>query len=548
MRRKIFESKTPFERFGIMIDSSRNGVMNVDAVKRMIDLMQSMDYNMLMLYTEDTYEVDGQPYFGHLRGRYTKAELKEIDAYAKMHDIELIPCIQTLAHLSTLQHWLTYWDVKDLGDVLLVGEEKVYQMIDDMFATLAECFTSRLVNVGMDEAACLGLGKYLAKHGFRNRVEILCEHLQRVSEIADKYGFALCMWSDMFFKLATATGGWEGEQCSEIDSSIGNMIPDNVRLIYWDYYSEEKEHYDQWLEGHEKLKQGTMFAGGLWTWTGFAPHNTYSIKTGNVATQSCFEHKTKDVFYTIWGDDGNECSRFSILPSMFYNACIAHGINEENEIKRRFEENFGIAFDDYMLLDLPDTANAKGSYANPEKYMLYSDCFLGKFDLNVRKDDAAKYACISEKLQPLTEHSTYGIVFTTMKALCDVLAVKYDLGVRTREAYASGDRENVRALLTDYDLLVERIEIFYEAFRNQWMMENKPNGLEVHDTRIGGLVHRVRQCRRRLAEYVDGELKHIEELEEPVLDFEGRGGLVAEEDKHSFVYNSWKMAVTLGVM
>ena len=122
------------------------------------------------------------------------------------------------------------------------------------------------------------------------------------------------------------------------------------------------------------------------------------------------------------------------------------------------------------------------------------------------------------------------------------------MGVRTREVYASGDRENVRALLADYVLLIERIEIFYEAFRNRWMMENKPNGLEVHDTRIGGLIHRIRQCERRLSEYVDGELKHIEELEEPVLDFEGRGSLVAEEDKHSFVYNSWKRAVTLGVM
>ena len=33
-----------------------------------------------MPYTEDIYEVDGEPYFGYMRGSYTKAEMKEIDA------------------------------------------------------------------------------------------------------------------------------------------------------------------------------------------------------------------------------------------------------------------------------------------------------------------------------------------------------------------------------------------------------------------------------------------------------------------------------------
>lgn len=548
MMKKVFNSKPAFESFGIMIDSSRSGVMNVDSIKHMIDLMESMDYNMLMLYTEDTYEVNNQPYFGHLRGRYKKEELKEIDAYAKAHGVELVPCIQTLAHLFCLQHWPAYWDHADYREVLMVGDEKVYQLIDDMFSTLAECFTSRLANVGMDEARWLGLGKYLEQHGYRNRVEILCEHLQRVSDIAKKYGFTLCMWSDMFFKLATSNGSWTEGECGEIDASVSEMIPDNVRLIYWDYYSKDKEHYDQWLVGHEKLRQGTMFAGGLWAWTGFAPHNRYSIKIGDVATKSCFDNQIKDVIFTVWGNDGAECSRFALLPSMFYNACIAHGISDETEIKRRFETHFGIAFDDYMLLDLPHTANSAGDHVDPEKYMLYADCFMGKFDSNVRKDDAVNYAHMAEELKPLMDNTDYGIIFATMKTLCDVLAIKFDLGVRTREAYLSGDKIRVRGLLDDYDALVERLEIFYEAFRTQWMWENKPHGFEIHDARIGGLMHRVRHCRRRLADYAEGIVNQIDELEEPVLDFEGRGTNVAEEDKRFYQYNSWAMVVTLGAV
>ena len=72
-----------FERrwFGTMLDCSRNAVMTVDSVKKWIDITADLGYNMLMLYTEDTYEVKNQPYFGYMRGRYSIAEMKEINAY-----------------------------------------------------------------------------------------------------------------------------------------------------------------------------------------------------------------------------------------------------------------------------------------------------------------------------------------------------------------------------------------------------------------------------------------------------------------------------------
>ena len=63
---------------GVMIDCSRNAVMNVQTVKKYVKILKKMGYNTLMLYTEDTYEVNNQPYFGHLRGRYSKEELKEL--------------------------------------------------------------------------------------------------------------------------------------------------------------------------------------------------------------------------------------------------------------------------------------------------------------------------------------------------------------------------------------------------------------------------------------------------------------------------------------
>ena len=109
---------------GVMIDCSRNAVLKVETVKQYADLLKKMGYNTLMLYTEDTYEVDGQPYFGHFRGRYSKAELKELDSYCAKIGIELVPCIQTLAHLNEMFKWRSeYESINDCDDILLIGEE-----------------------------------------------------------------------------------------------------------------------------------------------------------------------------------------------------------------------------------------------------------------------------------------------------------------------------------------------------------------------------------------------------------------------------------------
>jgi len=77
-------------RLSVMLDCSRNAVMNINALKNYIDIITKFGYNSLMLYTEDTYEIEGEPYFGYLRGRYSREELKEIDCYATSKGIELI--------------------------------------------------------------------------------------------------------------------------------------------------------------------------------------------------------------------------------------------------------------------------------------------------------------------------------------------------------------------------------------------------------------------------------------------------------------------------
>lgn len=529
------ESTSCFRRMGIMIDCSRNAVMNLPSLKKWIDIMADLGYNTLMLYTEDTYEVDNQPYFGYLRGRYSQKELREIDDYAFNRGIELIPAIQTLAHLNSIFRWHAYSGINDCNDILLAGDDKTYELIEDIFTSLEKTVRTRIVNIGMDEAHMLGRGKYQDIHGAEDRFDILLSHLQKVAEIAKKHGFECLMWGDMFFRLLG--GNYGSNDNGAVSEDVKRMIPDNVNLIYWDYYSTDKDNYSRRIESHSAVKDGIWFAGGLWSWTGFAPHNGYSIDATAAAFEACREHGVRDVFLTLWGDNGAECSKFSLLPSLYYAAQTAHGISDLNTIKESFFEKYGIAFDDFMLADLTGTANEKkNQILNPEKYMLYNDCFLGQLDSTVRDGDAEAYANCAQKLKKLENNPEYGYLFKTLRALCEVLSVKFDIGVHTRKAYESKDKTALKNIISDYEQLLGLIDDFYLSFREQWEKENKPNGFEVQDIRIGGLCLRVRHCKEKLEAFVNGKIPSIGELEEPLLDFLGGGNALS---RSPICFNNW---------
>ncbi len=517
--------KNKYNILGTMVDCSRNGVMKVETLKKWIDLTASMGYNVVMLYTEDTYEVNENPYFGYARGRYSKDELKEIDKYAISKGVEIIPCIQTLAHLNAIVRWPAYKSMIDCNDILLIGDENVYTLIDNMFASISSCLSSRTINIGMDEAHMIARGKYYDLHGDCNRTKILVEHLTRVAEIAKKYGYKITMWSDMFFRLAL--NGQYYSPDLEVPDELRNMIPDNVELVYWDYYSKDKTKYDNMLQVHNKIKKNSWFAGGIWTWTGFTPLNQFSIDATKAALYGCENNGVQNIIFTMWGDDSAECSKFSTIPALFYISEYIKGNQSDKDIKDKFKEKFGISFDQFMALDL--TSNAE--IVNPSKYVLFNDLFNGLMDTVITDNMAMEHKKLSRKLARLKNHENWGYLFDTAKALCDVVALKADMGIRIRQAYFKKDMDALKIIISDCKKLKKLVEVFYEKFEKQWMIENKGNGFDVQDIRIGGIIARIKHCTERLEKFVNGEISKIDEIEEVPLDFFGNGTEYIKEDK-----------------
>ena len=262
--------ETPcFETAGMMFDVSRNAVLQPDTLRFFLRKMAMMGLNLGMMYTEDTYEVPGQPYFGYQRGRYSADELRALDDYADMLGIELCPCIQTLGHLNRALHWPALAHLKDNEEVLLADDAQTYAFLEELIAAAAAPYRSKRIHIGMDEAHGIGLGAHLRRHGYEDPHTIIRRHLSRVLEITRRHGLSAMMWSDMYFRPDSPTDGYYDSGMPSAEAVAA--VPPDVTLVYWDYYHETEQEYTDMLQKHAALPAPTVFAGGIWTWCGPAP-------------------------------------------------------------------------------------------------------------------------------------------------------------------------------------------------------------------------------------------------------------------------------------
>lgn len=531
-----------FEDLGLMLDVSRNAVLKVDTVKDMIRHMACLGYHTLQLYMEDTYEVEGEEYFGYMRGAYTAEEIKEIDAYCAIFGIELVPCIQTLAHLNQITRYERYDKIIDYENILFVGEDRTKELLRNIFSTVSKAFTCRKINIGMDEAHMLGLGKYLDKHGYHKRFELMVEHLKTVKALCDEFGFEPQMWSDMFFRLVY--GGEYYVEQRQIPKELTDLIPKDIRLVYWDYYSTELSRYDNMLKNHLAISPNIGFAGGAWKWTGFAPENDFSIRSTAASMEACKQNGIGSFLLTAWGDNGAEASVYGILPTIYHCAERAYA---EGGDTAGFKALTGISFEDFMAVDLPNRpVDAAAQRNNSNKYLLYNDVLIGTFDSLIPDGTGERYALHAAKLRTVFEKAgRYSEEFSTLQKLCRVLSIKAELGKHIKKAYDAHDKLKLNDIVnTQIPAVIMSIKSFYDDFTKQWHKENKPFGFEVQCIRLGGLMARLEYARNRIAAYLSGEVAQIEELEQERKPFAYFENLPIEK----LSYNLWNVIASPGII
>lgn len=511
-----FEIKinSSFKDLSIMVDVARNYPLKVETFKKLIRYMALLGYSTLKIYLEDLLEVNNEPYFGYLRGRYSKEEIKEIVNYADLFKIEVMPYIQTLAHLNQIKRWCVYRDHFDIDDILLVDDERTYTLIDNMLETISESFTSKRINIGMDEAYLLGRGKYLDKNGYEKRVNIFKKHLSKVLTLTSKYNLDVEMWGDMFFNNTS----YAYDNLSVEDLNKVN----NLKLVYWDYEYKDVKEFQSLIKLHKKVSDKVSTAGGSWKWLGLAPNNKYAIAANINFMKASLKENIEEYTLTCWGDNGSSASIFSILPTLFAVANFSF-YQDNKKIDYLFKDIFKISFNDFLYVDkvnnvtINDPLNAKN---NISRIYLYNDLLLGTYNSLIDKDQISTYKVIKKKLNKLSKNNSFNYIFKTLFEFCRVLILKVDIMDELRIAYQDNNKEKLNEILIKLNKLKNTFDKFYFALYEQYHLEAKGNGFDVIDIRLGGILQRIKTTIRKINDYLKYGTK-IDELEEIMLDFYG---------------------------
>lgn len=513
------EESSPFSTVGIMLDCSRNAVMRVEHFKQWLRRLALLGYNMAMLYTEDTYALDGEDYFGRLRGRYTASELREIDNFAAALGIEMIPCIQTLGHLAQILQWPAYAGIRDTGAVLLAGEPKTYELIEKMVAHWKTVFRSRRIHIGMDETHGLGRGKYMDLHGYQRAFDIFNTHLARVVAVCRKAGLQPMIWSDMYFRLGSKRMNYYDEK-SVIPRDVVAKIPKGVRLVYWDYYHDSPEFYLEWIRRHRLLGSEPLMGSGVWTWSKLWHDRRLTETNAGACIDASRRSGLKEIFFTLWGDDGAYCDFDSALAGLAFAAEKAFSPRfSEAALSARFRAVCRSNYAAHKLASGLESVDAQTASPAP---MLWDDPLLSVVLSARRVADPRKllkierhYARLARSLEVHAGDKGCGDIGHA-QLMAAVLAAKIGLNRKLFAAYAAGNRRALAAVRREIPGLVRLLNRLAESFRSGWLKRNKPFGLEVLQIRMAGIIARHRELDRRLAEYLAGRSQTIPELDENI--------------------------------
>ena len=474
--------KARFASSGVMFDCSRNAVLKPEAMRFFLRKMALMGLNLGMLYTEDTYEVPEQPFFGYKRGRYTYEELKALDDFADVLGIELCPCIQALGHLKRILHWPAFRHLRDNDEVLLADLDETYVLLEQMIRAAAAPYRSKWIHLGMDEAFGVGLGAHLTRWGYEDPHSVIGRHLKRLLEITDRYGLKAMMWSDMYFHLDGRNYHSPGLPSEKAKAAVDPR----VTLVYWDYYQAEEAKYADALYKHAQFPAPTVFAGGIWTWIGPAPDYPTAIENSVAGLTAAMKAGTPLVLATAWGDNGAETNLMAALLALqLYGEMAYTGVYEEAALFDRFRRCCGA--DPQAFLDLSRLNKVPGMQGRPAdpvnacKFLLYQDPLIQLFEADTAGFDLSGHFAA---LAPLyaryaAENPEYSLLFRFYEALAQALARKCVWHEQAGATVRAMDREKAAQLAAGVPETVEALHRLRRLWRQLWESTNKPNGFEI---------------------------------------------------------------------
>lgn len=331
-----------FANRGIMLNIS-NAYHKKEFVKKFIDILVELRYNQLQLYMETNhcFKYKNFPQFGLGIETLTPDDIMELDEYAKERYIELVPAINSFGHMVT---WLETEEYKYLavdGDAvrkpntLNINYPEALDLIDKIYGSVFPYFSSKKVNIGMDEAWGLGRNQLEEICKKQGKLNVFSQWLHKVTQLAEnKYGKEVMYWADMIRE--------------DIAGGVARH-PKTAIPIEWGYETIQSQLGSIRCEQYGATGHPFYVAPSTQTWN----HNivgALGIADFNIRTLAEAGHKNGAIGYllTVWSSN---CRTFEVIPmAIAAQYCWNVGVKQEGGWRKAyFKQNAERYADRYIF-------------------------------------------------------------------------------------------------------------------------------------------------------------------------------------------------------
>jgi hypothetical protein len=276
---------------GVMLDISRDKVPTMATLEALVDRLASWKVNQVQLYFEHTFAYRGREEVWGRASPLTAEEVAHLDAYCRARHVELVPNQNCLGHMGK---WLVHEHYRPMavapdGWADLRGHIHLPTTIDpakpaslafvrELLAELLTCFTSRQVQVGLDEPWELPLPE---------RIDDYLGWVRALRDVPELDGREMLMWGDILANHPKTLA----------------QLPDGVTVCEWGY--EDWHPFGDRMAALNEAGVPHWVCPGTSSWLSILGRVTNMTGNCRTAAQAGLANGSHGFLTTDWGDMGH---------------------------------------------------------------------------------------------------------------------------------------------------------------------------------------------------------------------------------------------------
>ena len=182
---------------GTEVDLSRGPVLKLEQLKRIVRTIAEFKMNLLTVYLEDVFPLEGDPLVGLLDDKLSRDDYKSLVSYAADYHVEIVPITGGCGHLHKVLRFERYAELGEIplgNDLSFEGEAGTF--LERLYSQMQPIFPAPIYHVGCDTPNELGTGRSASFVQSDGYAKVYLENLLRAYTLVHRYGKQVIFWSD----------------------------------------------------------------------------------------------------------------------------------------------------------------------------------------------------------------------------------------------------------------------------------------------------------------------------------------------------------------